>query len=365
MDLKSHQFISFFEPEQANQLCNIATVEQFPHQTIIFEEGEIPDFLYLVLAGKVVFRKQIDSAQYQTVATAIPDDFFGEFGILDGQPRSAQALVCEGATVAKIPIDILMDVLESSRSSAILKLFRYVIQRLRVTTEDYVKHLAYKDKMVLVGEMVNTIIHDLKSPLSGIHLSSSMLQELHEDEETLEWCDLIQEQAKRMSAMAEELLAFARGTPVLHKQPVRLAKALRHFEKLNHIYFQQANVDLIIDCPDDAIADVDEGKLMRVVQNLAINAVEAFVEKGGRVEVALKPFPDKVQITICDNGPGIPEDIRDTFFEPFVTHGKQRGTGLGTAIAKSIIDAHGGSIYFQSTAEQGTTFYITLPRATS
>jgi len=262
MDLKSHQFISFFEPEQANQLCNIATVEQFPHQTIIFEEGEIPDFLYLVLAGKVVFRKQIDSAQYQTVATAIPDDFFGEFGILDGQPRSAQALVCEGATVAKIPIDILMDVLESSRSSAILKLFRYVIQRLRVTTEDYVKHLAYKDKMVLVGEMVNTIIHDLKSPLSGIHLSSSMLQELHEDEETLEWCDLIQEQAKRMSAMAEELLAFARGTPVLHKQPVRLAKALRHFEKLNHIYFQQANVDLIIDCPDDAIADVDEGKLM-------------------------------------------------------------------------------------------------------
>jgi signal transduction histidine kinase len=72
-----------------------------------------------------------------------------------------------------------------------------------------------------------------------------------------------------------------------------------------------------------------------------------------------------IQIKIRDNGPGIPEVIRDRLFEAFVTHGKHSGTGLGTAIAKSIIDAHGGQISFQSNCQEGTTFYIRLPLSTT
>ncbi len=360
MDLKSHKFISFFEPEQAAELCRVAIIETFPNQTVIFDEGDLSDFLYLVLEGQVEFRKHIGSNQYQTLTQALPNSFFGELGILDGQPRSTQAIVCDQATLAKIPGPSLMEILDSTRGSVAIKLFSYMIQRLRESTEDYVKQIVHKEKMVLLGEMLNTVIHDFKSPLSGINLASGMIKELHPDEETVEWCDLIQAQAQRMSAMVEEFLEFVRGNAVLNRQPVNLARALKRFERLNRVYFQEAQVEFVIQTAD-VVVNADENKLLRVIQNLVGNAVEAFKGCGGRVELTVWANEEEVQIQIHDNGPGIPEAIRERLFEAFVTYGKHSGTGLGTAIAKSIVDAHGGQISFQSNGEEGTTFYIRLP----
>ncbi|MGK7927616.1 MAG: ATP-binding protein [Spirulina sp.] len=362
MDIHAHQFVTFFDSERSAKLCELAKIETFPDDTIIFEEGEVPDFLYLVLEGEILFRKQITGNNFQIVARAVPNDFFGEFGILDGQPRSAQAIVRGCATLAKVPRNIVIDILDNTRGAVVLKLFHYVIQRFRTTTEQYVKQLAYKEKMVLVGEMVNTIIHDLKSPLSGIQLSSGMVREMHsDDEETIEWCNLIQAQATRMTAMAEELLEFARGSAVLHKRPVNLLEPLKHFEKLNTIYFQDEGVEFSIFCPEDVIIEIDDTKLMRVLQNIVINAVQAFDGNGGRVDLLVRKFSDRIRLEIRDNGPGIPESIRENFFDAFVTYGKQGGTGLGTAIAKAIIDAHHGQIYFETSHETGTTFFIELP----
>ncbi|HEY9905681.1 MAG TPA: ATP-binding protein [Candidatus Sericytochromatia bacterium] len=360
MDLESHKFISFFEPEQAAELCAIAIIAKFPNQKVIFEEGESSDCLYLVLDGQVEFRKYISSNHYQTLTKALPNSFFGELGVLDGQPRSAQAIVCEEATLAKIPGSKLMEILDRTKGTKVINLFSYMIQRLRESTDDYVKQVVYKEKMVLVGEMLNTIIHDFRSPLSGINLASGMIKEQHPDEETVEWCDLIQAQAQRMSAMTEELLEFVRGNAVLNKQPFNLARALRRFEKLNRVYFQEAQVEFVMNVAD-LVINADENKLLRVVQNLVGNAVEACKGCGGRIELTAWVGEEKVQIKIGDNGPGIPEAIKDRLFEAFVTHGKHSGTGLGTAIAKSIIEAHDGQISFQSRCQEGTTFYIRLP----
>ncbi|HEY9672098.1 MAG TPA: ATP-binding protein [Waterburya sp.] len=360
MELKSHKFISFFSPEQAVELCHLAIVETFPKQTVIFEEGDVSDFLYLVLAGQVEFRKRIAPNQYQTLSKTSANGFFGELGILDGARRSAQAVVCEEATLAKIPGDNLMEILDKIPGTKAIKLFSYMIQRLRDSTEDYVKQVVHKEKMVLLGEMLNTVIHDFKSPLSGINLASGMIQELHPDEETVEWCNLIHAQAHRMSAMAEEFLEFVRGNAVLNRQQTNLAQALQRFEKLNRVYFQEADVEFVIQVAD-VLVNVDENKLLRVVQNLVGNAVEAFKGCGGRVELTAWVNESDVNIKIQDNGPGIPDLIKDRLFEAFVTYGKHSGTGLGTAIAKSIIDAHGGQISFESSCQTGTTFYIRLP----
>jgi signal transduction histidine kinase len=360
MELKSHKFISFFEPEQASELCRIAIVEDLPDQTLIFDEGDPADFLYLVLAGQVEFRKRISPNHYQTLTKALPNGFFGELGILDGQPRSTQAIACQEATLAKIPGNGLMEILENTKGSVAIKLFSYMIQRLRDSTDEYVKQVVHKEKMVLLGEMLNTVIHDFKSPLSGINLASGMIKELHSDEETVEWCYLIQAQAHRMSAMAEEFLEFVRGNSVLNKQPMNLAVVLQLFEKLNRVYFHEAQVEFVIQAAD-VVVNVDENKLLRVVQNLVGNAVEAFKGCGGRVELTAWVNESGVNIKIRDNGPGIPDAIKDRLFEAFVTYGKHSGTGLGTAIAKSIIDAHGGQISFESSCQEGTTFYINLP----
>ncbi|MDB9519040.1 ATP-binding protein [Roseofilum reptotaenium CS-1145] len=361
MNLESHPFISYFEPDQVAQLCDLADMIEFDQPTVIFEEGEVPDGLYLVLAGQVEFSKMIDTEKYQTIALAKENDFFGEFGVLDGKPRSARATAAEGSILAKIPQDKLMDILQNSKGEVILALFRHIIHHIRITTTQYVNQIVHKQKMVLVGEMVNTIIHDFKSPFNGIQLSSSMLQEMHSDEETQEWCDLIQAQITRMLGMAEEVLEFSKGHATLYRQPIQLSDLLKQFEKLNRIYLHSAQVEWVVQIePVEIYADFN--KLLRVLQNIITNAVEAFEGKGGRIEVTAKSQAECVAIQIRDNGPGIPKAIQEDFFEAFVTHGKRGGTGLGTAIAKSIIDAHQGQISFESEEQQGTTFTIRLPR---
>lgn len=360
IDLTSHQFIASFEPQQAAELCQVAVVEIFPSQEIIFEEGEISDCLYLVLAGQVEFRKRISADKYKTVALAKSNDFFGELGVLDGEPRSTQAIACGETILAKIPRNHLMEVLNSAKGSAAIKVFSYMIQGLRNMTEKYVNQLVYKEKMVLVGEMVNTIIHDFKSPFTGIQLASYMLKELHPDRETQEWCDIIQAQNQRMFGMAEDLLEFSRGSSILCKQPINLAMLLQQFEKLNNVYFKFSDVEFMVQTAE-LVVNADENKLMRVLQNLVGNAVDAFGGRNGRVEIIVSASELWAEIKISDNGPGIPEAIRESFFEPFVTYGKRGGTGLGTAIAKSIIDAHDGEICFETYPGEGTTFYIRLP----
>lgn len=362
MELQSHRFLSYFEPSQRSQLINFAVLEDFSAQKVIFEEGEIPDFLYLVLAGQVIFTKRTLSKGHQEIALAEVNDFFGEFGVLDGQPRSTRATASAGTVLAKIPRDRLMEILDNANGKVVLDLFRHIVQHLRFTTDRYVNQVVHKEKMSLVGEMVNTIIHDFRSPFTGIQLSSAMLKEMYpEDEEAQEWCDLIQAQVARMLGMADEVLAFAKGTARLDRQPVGILDLLRRYEKLNAIYLSSAQVDLVI-AGDNPIVKVDENKLLRVFQNLIGNAVEAVGSQNGKIEIRTQTLAQQVEIQIKDNGPGIPLQLQDSLFEPFVTFGKRGGTGLGTAIAKSIIDAHGGDISFTSAPNQGTTFRILLPR---
>jgi signal transduction histidine kinase len=361
MDLESHRFISYFEPEQAAQLCQLAVIEHFPQGAIVFEENQVPDSLYLVLSGKVEFSKQTTSKHYQPIAWAKPNDFFGEFGVLDGKPRSARAVACESSCLAKIPRDRLMEILERTPGRVVLKIFDRIIHYLRSTTDLYINQVIHKQKMALVGEMVNTIVHDFKSPFTGIHLASSMLKELHPDDDTQEWCDLIQAQVTRMMAMAEEVLEFTRGSATLHKKKIDISAILTRFEKLNRIYFKEAKVNFEIVTEENLCIEADESKLMRVLQNLTGNAVDAMEDRGGYIKIMTRADKNWIYLTIADNGPGIPDLIRERLFEPFVTYGKRSGTGLGTAIAKSIIDAHGGEISFISELEKGTTFSIRFP----
>ncbi|MEM9227044.1 MAG: HAMP domain-containing sensor histidine kinase, partial [Verrucomicrobiota bacterium] len=108
----------------------------------------------------------------------------------------------------------------------------------------------------------------------------------------------------------------------------------------------------------------EENKLLRVMQNLVGNAIEAFDEnENGQVHIFVHDKESHAEIIISDNGKGIPEEIRHNLFTPFVTYGKSGGTGLGTAIVKSIIDAHQGTIEFETATGAGTTFTITLPKA--
>jgi signal transduction histidine kinase len=98
--------------------------------------------------------------------------------------------------------------------------------------------------------------------------------------------------------------------------------------------------------------------------NLVVNAVHAMGEKGGKLSVATRRRGDDVEISVGDEGPGIPEKVRTSLFEPFVTTKPEgKGTGLGLSTVLMVVERHNGHIDFDSEESRGTTFRITLPPA--
>ena len=105
----------------------------------------------------------------------------------------------------------------------------------------------------------------------------------------------------------------------------------------------------------------DFKKLERALLNLLLNACEAVPPNSGKIEIGLQRRGDMLEIRMEDNGPGIPEAVRGRLFEPFVSHGKENGTGMGLTVVQKILQDHGGDVAVEKTSTEGTTFRIHLP----
>jgi signal transduction histidine kinase len=136
-----------------------------------------------------------------------------------------------------------------------------------------------------------------------------------------------------------------------------LQKAIRSVQ--SHPSAHRVNITL--SCEGHSDGWFDPKKLERVFYNLLVNGCQAAPLGSGEIEVHLTEIPGGVEITIRDNGGGIPERIRDKIFEPFVSYGKENGTGLGLTIVQKILEDHGGTIMLADTAVGKTTFRITIP----
>ncbi len=363
METQHHPFFSKVAPEELERLLSASEIRAYADKEIIFEEGSPSDALYLILEGKVCFRKKLPSGHQLTVSISEAGGYFGEIGVLSEGERALQADSLGACRLLKIPSGALKAYL-SNMPGPMEKLLQSVIRHLHQTTRHYVEDMVHQEKMAVVGSMMNTIIHDFKNPFCLISLSAQLLRQKHTDNETERLCMNIENQVGRMLEMAAELADFSRGEQNLRVMPLMLSGLFDEFRDLNFPFFENKDVEIQVDLPDVRIMG-EKNKLFRVFQNLIGNALDAFGEGSGKIAILGEMLKDKgmVEIRISDNGGGIPEAIRDRFFEPFVTHGKSGGTGLGTAIVKSIIEAHCGEIRFETETGKGTTFFIRLPLA--
>lgn len=219
------------------------------------------------------------------------------------------------------------------------------------------------EKLTLVGTMVSSLLHDFKNPFAIIGLGTTIInQQYPDDPKVNRICQNIESQIRRMVNMANDLAAFSRGESQIEIEPVDMDKLFSEFQELNMPFFKDQSVEVVMRGNGTRL-EGDFSKLLRVFQNLISNSIEAIhnTEIKGFVKVEATEAANQIIIKIEDNGPGIPEEIQDSFFEPFVTQGKKEGTGLGTAIAKSIVNAHHGEISFE-TGSGGTVFTIHLPK---
>jgi signal transduction histidine kinase len=147
-----------------------------------------------------------------------------------------------------------------------------------------------------------------------------------------------------LNRMLEELLQFARPLA-----PVRAPAPLDGIlQEVAAGLGQDADLAVTVRA-EPVTAPVDRALVYRALLNLAINASQATGGKG-RVELACRRDGDRAELTVADDGPGVPDDVLERMFEPFVTT-KVRGTGLGLAIARQAVEAHGGAIAYRRSAE--------------
>lgn len=218
-------------------------------------------------------------------------------------------------------------------------------------------------RLATIGQMLSGVIHDLKNPIAIINGYVQLMVRADDRAKRDGFAVIISRQFDHLNQMTHELLNFARGEANLQVRDVHVPQLLEEVESLLANELARRNVALIIHCHYEGQARLDDGKIKRVILNLGRNAADA-MPQGGRfvVDVRVDESSDELVLSFTDTGKGIPDAVRETLFEPFVTRGKDHGTGLGLAIVKQIVDVHHGTISFDSTLNEGTTFTIRIPR---
>jgi signal transduction histidine kinase len=358
--LLKNRFFSGFSAEASRAARDQAYFLSYQPGEILFEEGAVADSVILVVEGEVEIFRRLPNQEPERFSVVSAGDYLGELSLLDGVKRSTGARALQAVQIAQISRESLRQVLAREPVEVTFQLFQRMYFYVRSSNERLLTEIVHKEKMQLVGEMASGIIHDFRNPLTGIKLATQLLENEHQDAKTRKYTNLIIAQAERMVQMAQELLDFSRGKPALIKEKIRMTDLLEKFQALNEDYLRHARVELTVKVPETTL-HVDVGRILRVFQNLVSNAVDAMSPKGGVIEITGRPLDGLIEVSVRDEGPGIPEAIQSTLFEPFVTHGKKHGTGLGMAVVRSTVEAHGGRIRFETVAGKGTTFYFTLP----
>ncbi|QKJ29233.1 hypothetical protein HQ865_05515 [Mucilaginibacter mali] len=218
--------------------------------------------------------------------------------------------------------------------------------------------------------ILRTVAHDLRNPLGGIaSLTSVMVSDADYTSEQLELLKIIKETAFDSLELINEILeATNSGGAELQKQPVDINTLLSNSVELLRFKAAEKNQKIMLntlDAPEELL--ISREKIWRVISNLISNAIK-FSPVGSDIRVSITDQEHDVQISVNDHGIGIPDNIKNTIFNMF-TEAKRPGTlgeksfGLGLSICRQIIEKHHGKIWFESSTENGTTFYVRLAKA--
>lgn len=361
MKLEEHPFIQSIPPARRGTILAELDSRPLAAGEMLFEEGSDSDALYLILEGSIAFTKMKSDGSRQEISHAEAGAFFGEVGVFTKQPRTLGAIARETAVVCRVPQPTVERTMEDALPVRII--LDSVIEHLNSTTGHYLHEVMRTEKLTVVGTMVSSILHDFKNPFASIGMAAHLIKQRHKDDEkTGELCRKMEVQIDRMVEMANDLAAFAKGESALSVAALSVDQLFRDFAELNESRLKASSATVEFE-GNGCTLEGDAGKLLRVLQNLVDNAIDAVRGQGesGKISVRAESKGEELELTVADNGPGIPESIRETFFEPFVTEGKANGTGLGTAVVQSFVQAHRGSIDFK-TGSSGTSFMILLPK---
>jgi signal transduction histidine kinase len=227
------------------------------------------------------------------------------------------------------------------------------------------EQLRHAERQAAWAEMARQVAHEIKNPLTPMRMSAQLLQRAQRDgdprvpELSDRLAKTVLQQTDALARIAAEFRQFA-GPARRAQEPVSVDALFADVADFYADLAQVRGVTLTVGkAPARLSIDGDRQELARVLVNLVQNAIEA---EGEHVELAAAGADGQVEITVADDGPGVPPEARASLFDPYFTT-KSSGTGLGLAICRRIVEAHGGDIALRSSRPGATVFAIRLPRS--
>jgi signal transduction histidine kinase len=219
------------------------------------------------------------------------------------------------------------------------------------------------ERLATIGRMASSISHDLRHPLTAVlanaeFLADAELTPAQREELYLE----IRVAVSRLTDLVDSLLELSRPAESLHVAETPVERTISRAIELVRAHREFQKIAVAIESPGLHSAQFDPRKMERVFYNLLLNGCQAAQISGGHVGVTVAEQNGDLQIRVTDDGPGVEFSIRDKLFQPFVSHGKENGTGLGLTIAQKIVQDHNGSLCLQSSGPGRTVMEILLPR---
>lgn len=229
-------------------------------------------------------------------------------------------------------------------------------------------HLALleAERLATIGRMASSVSHDLRHYLAAVYANAEFLASpILPSSERVELFEEIRLAVNGTTDMLDSLLIFSRTGSALQRIPATLASIAERATAMIRTHPDAERVRVILEEPSaNTSAAIDTKQIERAVYNLLLNACQSARESHGlrEVRVSLQADATHVSVTIVDSGPGIAEGIRESIFDPFVSQGKQRGTGLGLTLAASVAREHDGDVRLMSSRPGETIFRLRVAR---
>lgn len=226
------------------------------------------------------------------------------------------------------------------------------------------QRLLHSERLATIGTMASSISHDLRHPLTAVLANAEFLAEpdlppRQREELYLE----IRVAVHRLTDLIDSLLELSRPAESLNPTEMAIEHSVSRAIDLIHAHPEFHKITLGIASGGVHPTMYDPRKMERVFYNLLLNACQSVQKTGGHVSVTVQNLDNRLEIRVIDDGPGLDASIRDKAFHPFVSHGKENGTGLGLTIAQKIVQDHSGELLVEKSAPGCTVMRITLPGA--
>ncbi|MCK4840036.1 MAG: hypothetical protein KAS94_14625 [Desulfobulbaceae bacterium] len=226
------------------------------------------------------------------------------------------------------------------------------------------EQLGANQKLSALGELSASLAHEIKNPLSSLRGTAEIiLDEFPEGHPKREFGEIMLKEVDRLNVTVNEILQFSKGQAAFaNDQPAEpLSEVINRVVRLMESHLRKKAVTLRVDsCPEADTFAVNGSKMSQVFLNIILNAIDALAEHG-QINLKIGVDDQEMIVAVSDNGPGIPENMRQDIFAPFVS-GKEHGTGLGLSISAKIVESLGGRINVSESSDGGACFAVSLPQ---